>query len=87
MYSEDFLENAFTGIINNKAEILNGEYCGCCNCLTVSRANEITEWILEPNGGEDTAACPNCTFDLVLSDKYPIHDTHFLQEMRNFHLG
>ncbi len=73
--------------MNNKSEILAFEYCGCFNCLDISKSLEIREWIDEPNGGEPTAACPKCTFDVVLSGKYPIADSEFLLKMRSFHFG
>ena len=86
-YTDEFLEKAFHGCINNKTEILKGIVCGCYNCLHVSNVAEIVEWINEPNGEEDSAACPNCTFDSVLSSKYPIEDPQFLLEMRTYHFG
>ncbi|WP_396199001.1 hypothetical protein [Flavobacterium sp.] len=86
-YSEEFLGEAFFGCINNKTEILNGEFCGCYNCLELIKTDEILEWIKEPNGKEDSAACPKCTFDSILSSKYPIEDSEFLKEMRIFHFG
>lgn len=86
-YTAEFLEESFKGCINNKTEILKFNLCGCYNCLQVSEVNKIVEWISEPNGGEDSAACPNCTFDSVLSSKYPIEDPEFLSQMRLFHFG
>lgn len=84
-YSDEFLIKCFEGCVNNKTEILNGEICGCYNCLKVSQTKDIVEWISEPNGKEDSAACPNCTFDSVLSSNYPIQDILFLKEMSEFH--
>jgi len=86
-YSNDFFDKSFHGCINNKTEILSGEYCGCYNCKQLSNTAEITEWIVEPNGGEDSAACPKCNFDSLLSSKYPVDDQLFLEEMHNFHFG
>lgn len=86
-YSNDFIGKSFQGCINNKTEVLNGEYYGCYNCKQLSRTTEIIEWITEPNGGEDSAACPKCTFDSVLSFKYPIEDSRFLEEMHHYHFG
>ena len=86
-YTEEFLFDAFKGCINNKTEVLKNEICGCFNCLEISKTENIVEWIIEPNGGEETAACPNCTFDSILSDKFPIEDSLFLIEMRNYHFG
>lgn len=86
-YSTDFLNKSYLGCLNNKSEILNGNLCGCYNCLEISEVKEIIEWIAEPNGGEDSAACPKCTFDSVLSSAYPIEDPEFLLEMRKYHFG
>ena len=86
-YSNEFLNESFKGCINNKSEIAEGKLCGCYNCLQISEVKNIVEWISEPNGGEESAACPNCTFDSVLSSKYPIEDPEFLLEMRIFHFG
>ena len=86
-YSNEFLKNAFGGCLNNKTEMLTGEISGCYNCLKVSQTKDIVEWISEPNGKEDSAACPNCTFDSVLNSNYPIDDSEFLKEMRKFHFG
>ncbi len=86
-YSEEFLKKSFEGCINNKTEILNGENCGCYNCLHTFKKEDIKEWISEPNGKEDSAACPNCTFDSVLSSNYPVDDYEFLKEMRRYHFG
>lgn len=86
-YSDAFLEESYNGCINNKTEILEGNLCGCYNCLEISKVENIVEWISEPNGKEDSAACPNCTFDSVLSLKYPILDPEFLLSMRKYHFG
>jgi hypothetical protein len=83
IYSDDFLENAFLACINNKSEILQGELCGCFLCCKTFLPSEIKEWISEPNKLDETAACPNCTFDHVLSSKYPVSDEVFLKEMHN----
>lgn len=86
-YSNDFLRNSFVGCLNNKSEVLSGEYCGCFNCLEITSSTNITEWISEPNGKEDSASCPNCNFDSVLSYKYPVEDPEFLEQMHYFHFG
>lgn len=86
-YSEEFLKKSFEGCVNNKTEIQNGEICGCYNCLQTFKPQEIGEWISEPNGKENSAACPNCSFDSVLSSKYPVSDSEFLIEMRKYHFG
>ena len=86
-YPVKFLKESFIGCVSNKTEILEHEFCGCYNCLKTFKANEIIDWILEPDGKEDSAACPNCTFDSVLSSKYPVDDQEFLIEMRIYHFG
>ncbi len=86
-YSEEYLKKSFEGSVNNKTEILNGAICGCYNCLKVSQTKAIMEWVSEPNGKENSATCPNCSFDSVLSSNYPIEDSEFLEAMRKFHFG
>jgi hypothetical protein len=81
-YSDQFLENAFLNCLNNKAEILQGNLCGCFLCLKTFLPSEIKEWIDEPNKGDQTAACPNCTGDFVISSKFPVDDEIFLKEMQ-----
>ena len=71
-FTEKFLSDSFLGCINNKSEVLKYDICGCFNCLEISKTENIVDWITEPNGGEETATCPNCTFDSVLSNKFDI---------------
>ena len=84
-FTEKFLSDSFQGCVNNKSEVLKYDICGCFNCLEISKTENIVDWNTEPNGGEETATCPNCTFDSVLSNKYPIEDFLFLIEIRNYH--
>ncbi|QTV05887.1 hypothetical protein [Faecalibacter bovis] len=87
VYTDKFLKISFKGCINNKTEILKYEICGCFNCIKVSQTKDIFDWIEESNGKEETATCPNCSFDSVLSLKYPIENLCFLLNMRKFHFG
>lgn len=79
-YSREYLEYAHIGCSSHKAEIQTSSLGGCFYCLDTFDAAEIIEWIKEPNGGE-TAICPMCGIDSVLSSKYPITDPIFLYEM------
>jgi hypothetical protein len=84
-YSKDFLERSHKGCFCNKEEILQGELCGCFFCCEISLPTEITEWIIEKDNLGETAVCPKCTMDSVLSSKYPISDENFLKQMHEYH--
>ena len=79
-YSLEFLELAHKGCTSHKEEILSSNFCGCFYCEQTFLPKEITEWIKERDGGE-SALCPKCEIDSVLSSKYPINDKVFLEEM------
>jgi len=67
----------------HKAEILSVDLCACFYCQKTFSPFEITEWIDEPKGGE-TAVCPRCGIDSVLSSNLPIDDKEFLDEMNKY---
>jgi hypothetical protein len=63
-----------------KKELLDSQICGCFYCEKTFYPIEIIEWIKETDSNE-TAMCPKCGIDSVLSEKYPILDKTFLSEM------
>ncbi|RZF62939.1 hypothetical protein EWE74_07025 [Sphingobacterium corticibacterium] len=78
-----YLEHAHKASSSHRAEMEDSTSCGCFYCLATFTPIEIVEWIDEPNGGE-TAICPKCGIDSVLSSKYPIADPIFLREMNAY---
>ncbi|RLZ06376.1 hypothetical protein [Faecalibacter macacae] len=82
-YNREFLLKSHDKSSSHKSEILNGKLCGCFYCEQTFSPQEILEWIEEPNGGE-TAICPKCGIDSVLSSEFPISDKEFLDEMNKY---
>lgn len=80
-YSSQFLEHAHKSCSLHKAEILTGNICGCFYCEQTFEPIEIEEWIEENFANGETAICPKCGIDAVLSSKFPITDKQFLREM------
>ena len=82
-YSKEFILNSHLKSSSHKEEILNGSLCGCFYCEQTFLPEEIIEWIEEPKGGE-TAICPKCGIDSVLSSELPITDKTFLEKMNKY---
>lgn len=82
-YDETYLKYAHNACSIHRTEIETSTLCGCFYCLKTFSPAEILEWIEEPFGDE-TAICPYCGIDSVLSLKYPITDAIFLQEMNQY---
>jgi len=82
-HSLDVLKNSHKGSFKNKEELLNYENCGCFLCLNIFKTKELIEWI-EESDKKETAICPKCRVDSVLSEKYPISDKIFMEEMQNY---
>lgn len=80
-YSKDFLENAHKSSSSHREEILTGDLCGCFYCEKTFEPEEIDEWIEENIANGETAVCPKCGIDSILSSKFPITDKQFLREM------
>ena len=55
--------------MHNKKELLNAVICGCFHCMTIFDPKEIKEWTDE----NDTAICPFCNNDAILSETDDIH--------------
>ncbi|SFI05558.1 hypothetical protein [Halpernia frigidisoli] len=85
-YTVDFLKNAHQHISSNKKEILDGNLCGCMVCLATFAPAEIPEFVLEPNLKTETAVCPKCQMDCVLSSEFPVDDPQFLEEMHQYYI-
>lgn len=81
-YSIDFLKIAHKGSSSHKQEILSSKLCGCFYCKQTYQPSEISEWFNDING--ETAICPKCGIDAVLSSEYPIEDNRFLGEMNRY---
>lgn len=82
-YSTNFILNAHKKSSSHKNEIQLGNLCGCFYCKQTFLPEEISEWIKEIKGGE-TAICPKCGIDSVLSSELPITDIVFLNEMYKY---
>lgn len=83
IYSLDILKISFEGSFKNKTELLQYKNCGCFYCLNLLKVEEITEWVNESDNTE-TAVCPKCGIDSILSEKYPIFEKIFMEEMQNY---
>jgi len=81
-YDISFLKIAHKDSSSHKLEILSSKLCGCFYCKQTYPPSEICEWINDING--ETAICPKCGIDAVLSSKYPIKDNRFLDEMNRY---
>lgn len=82
-YNAAFLNDAHLASSMHRTEIEANTLCGCFYCLSTFSPDEIVDWVVEPSGGE-TALCPQCGIDAVLSSKYPITDVLFLQQMNQY---
>ena len=58
------VEQVFKLSFKNRAAVLSGGACGCYFCGHSFLPNDIREWT---DGGQ-TALCPKCSVDSVLSD-------------------
>lgn len=83
-YDREFIEKAHKDCSGHKDEILASKLCGCFCCERTFSSSEIEEWIEVNFSDGETAICPKCGIDSVLSSKYPIEDKQFLHEMNNF---
>lgn len=80
-FPEDLLKVAHRACMSNWADLQHEETCGCFYCLNVFNSAEIEEWIEDKSG--DTAICPRCGIDAVISEKagYPL-TKRFLSKMQ-----
>jgi hypothetical protein len=77
----EHIKAAHKATISNRSAIEISEFCGCCDCMSIFPASEITHWIEDRDG--DSAECPKCGIDCVLGSAqgYPI-TLEFLAEIR-----
>lgn len=82
-FPKDLFKAAHRASTSNRIDLQQGEVCGCFYCLNVFNSSEIEEWT-EDRGG-DTAICPRCGIDAVISEKagYPLTKS-FLSKMQEF---
>jgi hypothetical protein len=85
-YRKNFLRNAHNGSASHKDEIINRTVCGCFYCENLFFSTEIEQWYVEDRRGTggETAICPKCHIDAVLSDRFPIFDKKFLSAMKKY---
>lgn len=81
-YDNDYLALAHKSSSSHKPEILAADLCGCFHCRQTFLPGEIQEWIEEKTG--ETAICPLCGIDSVLSSTFPVSDQVFLQKMNDY---
>ncbi|RZJ77269.1 MAG: hypothetical protein EOO47_17300 [Flavobacterium sp.] len=81
-YNDQYLEIAHQSSFSHKAEIMTADLCGCFYCEQTFSPNEIEEWVVENIG--ETAICPKCGVDAVLSSTLPITDQLFLEKMNKY---
>ena len=83
-YNKDFLEHAHKSSAAHKAEIIGCNLCGCFCCEQTFLPAEIEDWIEDDHENGETAICPKCGIDSVLSDQFPVSDKAFLSAMNKF---
>lgn len=85
MYDKDFLELAHKSCSSHKAELEGSKLCGCFYCLETFEPKVITEYFEENLQKGETAVCPKCGIDSVLSDRFPIAEKTFLLAMNEYY--
>ena len=73
-YTEEELAEAHKSTYENRHVITPGSKCGCMYCIKIFKAEEIIEWC--PDANDDTAICPYCGIDAVLSENsgFPLNE-------------
>ncbi|HHD79394.1 MAG TPA: hypothetical protein ENK98_07170 [Epsilonproteobacteria bacterium] len=80
----DFCLEEYSSFCNRK-KILVSEECGCYYCLKQFSSNQIEEWWDEDeNGIGQTAICPYCGIDSVISDTVVDISEKLLVDMREY---
>ena len=74
------LEDAHKESVSNKPFLKNASKCGCFHCLRIFKAGDIIDWTGDV---PETAICPNCSVDSIISDNmgFPLDDD-FLAKMK-----
>jgi len=75
------IRHAAKSAFHNRSTMLTSEHCGCYCCLAEFSPGEIKEWTDEGQ----TALCPFCSVDAVLTDGPDcVISKNFLQTLHNF---
>lgn len=74
---------AYRSVYKNWSQIQASKVCGCCSCMQVFPADEVSAWtgldfsnLDDPEAVDSqTALCPRCGAEAVIGDKsgFPIH--------------
>jgi len=82
---------AFRHTLNNRAEILASDFCGCYFCFNTFMPSAVRKWydeidgrIVEHSEGQ-TACCPHCHLDGVIGSASGFQVTHDLLEELSRH--
>jgi hypothetical protein len=78
--SRSMLTAAHSHSVYNRRLLEQGGECGCFHCLKRFDAGQVTQWGDENN----TARCPYCSYDTVLSAKADPIDDVFLKRMQQW---
>ncbi len=81
-YTKEYIESVHQYSSNHQKELNEYNLCGCFYCCQTYPTNEIKEWIEDQN--DNTAICPKCGIDSVLSEKHPISDSEFMDQMNTY---
>ena len=81
-YNRDYIISVHKYSIHHKSELLQSKNCGCFYCEKLFKPTEILDWVNDKLG--DTALCPKCGIDSVLSDQHPVEDPEFLNQMNKY---
>ncbi|MDB5202900.1 MAG: conserved hypothetical cytosolic protein [Ferruginibacter sp.] len=84
MYDLAFLQLAHKGSSSNKEELKDWQCCGCFYCMQRFETKEVVEYFEESLKEGETAVCPKCGIDSVLSDRFPVADKEFLEAMNAY---
>jgi hypothetical protein len=76
------LAAAHSRALYNRRLLANGGECGCFHCLRRFDARDVTQW----SDANQTARCPHCGMDTVLSAKADPIDDIFLKRVQQYWL-
>lgn len=86
-YSIDYVK-AHIYCANNKNALSKDSKCGCFHCIKIFDPKEITSWCCIRSDDNDTAICPYCGIDSIISESsnFPI-TKEFLEKMNKYWFG
>ena len=73
------LEELHAGSRRNRSSLAKAAICGCFHCLSEFPSERIVEW----TDNSETAICPICGVDAVLSFDSPRIDKQLLRQMHD----